>query len=571
MAVEKTAILFIFEANRFPLKNYLLLLLSLAIFGCKENKTKITIKHDPDFERGRLLFDEGNDSAYYYFNNVTSKQKNRLTVAEAYCYMSMIQSNAGDFYGSQESAVRSLKLLNENKKEHWDCIASDYNQLGLTSMQLKRFSLALAYFNKAIPYFTRSESQILALNNKAWAHQQLKQYPEAVEIYKRILSKKTSRAEYARFLSNAARTKWLERASYNSLPEFLTALQIRQNEKNDWGLNTSYSHLADYYANKNPDSALFYARQMYQVATKLNSADDQLEALDKLIKLSPASAVKDYFGTYQHINDSLQTSRNAAKNQFAVVRYESEKSKADNLILQKEITEKRYQILKREILLGFGFLLFISTSVIAFLWYKKRQQKLALEKESAIQENKFKISKKVHDVVANGLYRVMSEMENNPDIDRVLVIDKIEELYEKSRDISYDKPDLDQQEFNEKVSILLTAFATKDTKVITVGNTALVWDNVLQNVKYELEHILQELMVNMKKHSKADTVVFKFEREPKKLSIFYSDNGIGIVEEKFFNNGLQNTVSRIDAINGSIIFETKLEKGLKIHISIPVS
>jgi len=196
---------------------------------------------------------------------------------------------------------------------------------------------------------------------------------------------------------------------------------------------------------------------------------------------------------------------------------------------------------------------------------------MELEKQQAIQQNQLKTSKKVHDVVANGLYRVMSEMENQPDIDRELIIDRIEDLYEKSRDISYDKPELNKHQFNEKISTLLTSFATLSTKIIIVGNNAPMWEKVSLNAQYELEHILQELMVNMKKHSQADTVVIKFVQEKNSISIFYTDNGVGMAESKNFNNGLNNTVSRIDAIGGTVTFETKLEKGLKIYISVPVS
>ncbi len=516
------------------------------------------------FAKAESMFDAGNDSAFYYFNQVVAKQTNDLETARALCYMSLIQFDHGDFFGSQESATRALKLLKENNKSHQSVIGSCYNQLGRTSIKLKQYALAISYFNKAISFFDDKNDTLIAQNNEALAYQKLSEYAQSLKIYNQILAQKITRVEYARFLSNRAKTMWLANSQYNAAPELLKALSMRKAEKDDWGLNASYAHLADFYARKNPDSALTYAISMYQIAKKINSADDQLEALQKLITLSPSTATKKYFDVYQRLNDSVQTARNAAKNQFAIVRYESEKSKADNLVLQN-------QLIKREVLLASGFLLFIAASIIAFFWYKKRQQKMELEKQQAIQQNQLKTSKKVHDVVANGLYRVMSEMENQPDIDRELIIDRIEDLYEKSRDISYDKPELNKHQFNEKISALLTSFATLSTKIIIVGNNAPMWEKVSLNTQYELEHILQELMVNMKKHSQADTVVIKFVQEKNSISIFYTDNGVGMAESKNFNNGLNNTVSRIDAIGGTVTFETKLEKGLKIYISVPVS
>lgn len=540
--------------------------------SCKEKVIHPIPNANSYYSKAIKLYELSNDSAFYFFNKVTTETNvDSLTIAKAYNYMATIQTDGGDYYGAQESAVQSFSFLNKNNREHYSCFAANYNILGSTYDDLKLHELAIGYYDQAIHYSSDPESILTIKNNKALAFQKIKDYAKALTIYNQIISQNINQVEYARVSSNTARTKWLQNPKYNPLPQLLAALNIRRKLGNEWGLNASYAHLADYYTNIKPDSALFYAEGMYQIARKLESPTDQLEALEKIIKLSPAKKIKKYFDVYQHLNDSLQTARSAAKNQFAVVRYNSEKNKADNLILQKDNTEKRYQIIKRELLLASGFVVFIAVSISAFFWYKKRQQKMELEKESAIQENRLKTSKKVHDVVANGLYRVMSEMENQPEIDREAIIDKIEVLYEKSRDISYDQPEHDVQSFEVKISEILTSFATPRTKVIIVGNSNKLWEKVQPNVQYELEQVLQELMVNMKKHSNATTVVLKFEQEENQVNILYTDNGIGMPENKIFNNGWKNTVSRIDGIGGKLTFETKLEKGLKVHISFPVS
>jgi signal transduction histidine kinase len=75
----------------------------------------------------------------------------------------------------------------------------------------------------------------------------------------------------------------------------------------------------------------------------------------------------------------------------------------------------------------------------------------------------------------------------------------------------------------------------------------------------------------MRKHSRANTVSFRFERMENRISIIYSDNGIGSSGDIIYKNGLSSTVSRIENLHGEIIFDTKTEKGLKINISFPVS
>jgi signal transduction histidine kinase len=302
---------------------------------------------------------------------------------------------------------------------------------------------------------------------------------------------------------------------------------------------------------------------MYSVARRLNSPGDQLEALQKLIGLGPYNAVKHYFSVHQQLSDSVQTARNAAKNQFALIRYEAKKFEADNLRLQKANTEKEYQVIGAMALL-------IAVSISFVFWYRKRKQRMRLEAQNAIRENQLRISKRVHDVVANGLYRMMSEIENGGDVDKGLLLDKIEDMYERSRDLSYEKATFSNQDFHETIAQLVKSFATKITKVLVQGNSKNLWQNTSENTRQEVGHILQELMVNMRKHSKASNVLVKFGHYDNRINIIYSDDGIGFPEEFKYGNGLQNTGNRIKGIEGTITFDKNPGNGIRITISFPV-
>ncbi|GAA4204840.1 hypothetical protein GCM10022289_23450 [Pedobacter jeongneungensis] len=545
-------------------KTYIFLFFVLTVFACKKKSSTQAIVKNQNFEKAESFYFKNNDSAFYYFNKVTTTAQDSLLVAMSYNYMAVIQSDAGDYFGGQESLTLSLRFLNEQKETDLACIASNYNELGLNSTYFKKYTDAINYYNLALKFCRNEAYRLRFLNNKALAYQRSGAYSNAIDIYNEVLRKIRDKKEYARVLSNAAKTKWLQNPNYNPIADLSKALQMRYSEKDEWGQNASYAHLADYYEKKKPDSAFNYAQKMYLIATRLNSPDDRLEALQKLIKLSPAAATKQYFQKYQKIDDSLQTARSAAKNQFALIRYDTEKSKADNLVLQKDNEGKRYQI----IILSIGILLL---TIAGTLWYKKRKQRLELEAQNTIRENKLKTSQKVHDVVANGLYRIMNKLDNQESLKDNPIVNEIEELYEQSRDLSYEKPKSKNQSFNEKISELLKSFASENTRVILVGNSAPLWEKVPGQTRDEIEHILQELMVNMGKHSKASDVVIKFEQVQQKINIQYTDNGIGIAGKVQPNNGLTNTGTRIDAIGGTITFDTKVEKGLKIQISFPVS
>jgi len=551
------------------LKNSILftaiIILLLACY--KKEISKKEVK-DVDFDKARSLVNKNKDSAFFYFSKVATSNKDSLKVALAYNYMASIQAESNDYFGSQESLALSLKFLNEHKKTDYDCLSSTYNELGVSSYNLKNYQTALTYFENALKFSEDDFFRLIILNNKALVYQKAGKYNLALNIYELLLLKKSKNtSEYARVLSNIAKTQWLQNPNYNAAPKLLVALKIRQNEKDEWGLNASYSHLSDYYSIKSPNSALSYAIQMYKIAQKLSSPDDKLEALQKLIKLSPPTSTKQYFQTYQDLSDSIQTVRSAAKNQFAVIRYASEKHKADFLKAQAENIKKQKDILLRNI--GIGTL--VICLILGYIFYQRRQKSLRQEKEIEVKKTELKYVKKVHDGVANGLYRIMNKLDNHESLKDNPIVNEIEELYEQSRDISYERPRSKEQPFNEKISELLKSFASENTRVILVGNSAPLWEKVSEQAKDEIAHILQELMVNMGKHSQASDVVIKFEQVQQKINIYYTDNGIGITGKPQPKNGLTNTGSRIDAIGGTITFDTKVEKGLKIQISFPVS
>ncbi|WP_223708817.1 tetratricopeptide repeat-containing sensor histidine kinase [Niabella beijingensis] len=513
-----------------------------------------------DYKKGEAFYNKQNDSAFYYFNKATTSSPDSL-IPKAYTYMAIIQSQAGDYFGAQESLLNSMNNL-KGLDSIDRLLVSNYNEFGRTNSNLKNYDRAIYYYDQALKYIKDDRTRITALNNKGVNYQKKKQYAQAIAIYQSILEQtKNNKNKYAQVLSNMAYAKWLQDSSYPAAPDLLHALQIRKDEKNDWGLNASYAHLSDYYAHTQPGLALTYAEKMYSVAQQLSSPDDEQEALLKLIPLSPPEAVKKYFTRYQHLNDSLQTTRNNAKNQFALIRFDAEKSKTDNLILQKDNAEKKVQIIRQWIVLFCTILL----AAILFFWYRKRKQRL-------IREQQLKTSQKVHDVVANGLYRVISKIEHDKTGGKEQLLDDMSILYEQSRNISYEPvPENAARSFHESLSELLSSFGSDSTRVLITGNSKELWEHIKSTARKELKHILQELMVNMKKHSRAENVVIKFTRQEKQLTIDYTDDGIGLSPDFRYGNGLRNTETRIMNIGGTIIFNAKTSKGMKIQLTIPIA
>ncbi|GGG52276.1 tetratricopeptide repeat-containing sensor histidine kinase [Epilithonimonas arachidiradicis] len=548
------------------------LLLIICIISCSEKSTiekKNFTNHfyDIAFE----LRDNGQiDSSFSYFykaKDIFLQENDSFGVGKCLTNLAIIQENKGDYFGSQETSLSALHYFNNKDSLQYKYLSINYNSLGIAAAKLKNYREAIRFYTQALNFSSDLQDKALYQNNLGNSYTNNKNYNQAINIYNDALKiDNINGIIYSKTLTNLAFTKWLQNKNYNPIPEFQKALNIRLKENDNWGLNSSYAHIADYYLRSNPDSAKIYAKKMLDVARQIKSPDDQIEALQKLITLENSQNSKHYFQVYQNLSDSLQTARNKAKNQFALIRYETEKNKADFLKAKAESTERQNKIIVRNIIVIslFGLLIF------AYFYYRRRQKILRQEKLLEVKNTELKYSKKVHDKVANRIYQLMSQVENTEIIDKDSLLFGLENAYETSRDISYDNKEVNEnQNFSEQLHKMLDSYSSGSVKLISNGNTEKLWESVNFQNKTEVYLILQELMTNMKKHSQANIVSIKFSKDNSRINISYTDNGIGI-KNLSPKNGLQNMENRINAINGTIIFDTETNNLLKINISFPV-
>lgn len=570
--IKALSFFFILDKNKL-LKYICLLSISILFFySCADHAGKKK-KEDNLFYDKAFEFREKKipDSAFLYFikaRDLFLQQKDTVSAGKCLVNMGIISTDKADYFGGQELSLNAISYFDPKKKDQHFFIHSNYNNLGIATAQLGNYTQALKFYDLALKFAKDSSDIRLYLNNKATSYQKIGDYNAALKIYNHILKGAAkNKLVYAKALTNISATKWQQNPNYNAVPDYLKALHIREQKKDISGLNSSYIHLSDFYAKKQTDSALFYARQMYQVANQLNSADDRLLALKRLIKLSPPKLTQQYFVTYQNLADSVQNVRSIAKNQFALIRFETEKHKADFLKAQSENIQKRNDILRKNFALGILVLFLLA----GYWWYRKRKKVLEQEKLIEVKNTELKYVKKIHDRVANKVYQLMSEVENLPKVDRDTLIDKLEILYNISRDISYDSKDLHTgKNYGQELSEMLKSYASETRQVLIIGNEEELWEGISTEARTEVFYIMQELMTNMKKHSQAETVILKFNRNAGMMNISYSDDGIGMkdINKK---NGLTNTENRIKSIRGTVTFDNTQEKELEIQLSFPFS
>lgn len=90
-----------------------------------------------------------------------------------------------------------------------------------------------------------------------------------------------------------------------------------------------------------------------------------------------------------------------------------------------------------------------------------------------------------------------------------------------------------------------------------------------------LYRIIQELITNILKHSKAKKATINLILDSNLLHIEVKDNGVGLLHNLKNNKnkgiGLKNIETRLDYLSGTFYINEKVKNGTAIHISVPVS
>ena len=518
----------------------------------------INAKENVDFKKVYLFFNKHKEDS--------QQKKDTLKIIFDLRILASIEYKFGRLHKSDATAVSALQLI-ESMKISSTTIEPKIgilNHLGIVSYELGNYDRALELYDRVLKIAESPQLINIVHNNKANAYIQQKNYQLSIDEFKKVYKsnlKIGNKLQIARSLDNLGFAK--SKLNFeDALTNMLDALQIREQEQNVDELFVSYKHLSDYFVEqKNTKMAKYYADKAHDVAVKTKNPSYKLESLSLLINADTNVKVI----AYKKLSDSISKAKQKDANLFASIQYDynEEKRKADDATLKLAKTQLQEEKQKRFKLLYLGGGLLILLGSIFFYFILKMRHKK--EKLLEVYKTETRISKKVHDEVANDIYHVMTKMQTNITTDEE-VLDYLEDIYSKTREISKENSAIDVHEnFDELLNDLLLSYKSETINVITKNSVKVDWLKVSNEKKTALYRILQELMTNMKKHSKASIVVLTFDQN-EKLTINYSDNGVGCILKKGI--GLQNTENRIQAIHGIITFESQRNEGFKAKIIV---
>ncbi|WP_062061334.1 tetratricopeptide repeat-containing sensor histidine kinase [Aquimarina longa] len=531
----------------------------------KQNNDTIYIKHAL-FKLGR--YHKNNNQlvdAFDYYNQgfkISRIGKDSAKAGKNLLQMANIQASLGDYLGSKTTAIDGVKYI--EKTSNIKNIAGLYHIISVANREQKNYTEALKYNEKAFKLDTNSSRIQILKNTKANILANQGDYINAILLLKSLVSDsivQKNKSKYARVLGNLGYILWLKnKNNKKSEALLLEALYLCNEIKDIKGLIGNNIYLTKYYLEKDKIKALNHAESAYHNAKKLHSLTSILEALGFIFELREATNVeaKEFKEIYNKIKEINQNNREI----YAVTRYENDKLTTENLILKAETAKKEQQ----QIIYLFSTLLLLLGGGLVFYLFRQRHKR---EKIREVYNAETRISKKLHDELANDIYHVMVQIQNNQNNHDVL--DKLETIYNSTRDISREHNSFRTgQEYTTELSGMLSSYSTNNTKIIIKGIDEINWQSITPEKKIIVHRTLQELMVNMKKHSQAELVAIAFKKNSKNIMITYADTGVGVSKKEIiYSNGLRNTENRIKTIGGSFIFDSEKGKGFKARIYFP--
>jgi signal transduction histidine kinase/ligand-binding sensor domain-containing protein len=237
--------------------------------------------------------------------------------------------------------------------------------------------------------------------------------------------------------------------------------------------------------------------------------------------------------------------------------------------------------------LWFRFLLLLLLLGVAYYFstlyldYKIRHEKLKLEKEQAVDQERARISSDMHDDLGSGLstIRLLSEIAKRKiqDPSQTREIERISEaageLVDKMSEIIWAMNS--SNDSLENLIAYMRSFAADFLEHAHITHQFYIPESI-PNIKLSggtrrnIYLAVKETLHNVVKHAQATEVVIQIEMH-KNMTIMIKDNGKGFDQEKvrLFGNGLKNIQKRMQAVGGHA--DISSDNGTRVFLDIPLN
>ncbi len=533
------------------------------------------------------------DSTFYYYHkskNISAFLKDSAETGSRLLSMAILQLRELDYLGSEITTVEALKYVEPIKEKYNRLTISIYLNMGNTLANVKRSKDARYYYYKAkeiLDYdgtkYRIDRNHLNILNNIGMTYKDEGDYEKAASFFKEGLLFDSLKIKHPKnfqsFLGNLSSIYFLQGDTKKAIEGYKTVLESRKKYKNTYSESVSHTFLAEaYLRDKNYKLAEKHAKEGLKLAQKTRNSQKILDCLKLLSDLNSGQNAKKYLEEYINLSDSLTTRKRNLKNQFARIRYETDKKDKENTALKtdndKKIAEIIYQ--KQQKTIGWlaaasGLSLFGVSILFFFYRRKKTLYKGQLERVKAREHERQQIAKSLHDEVAGDLRLLHQKLEKSNLLEEAKKLDTVKEnvrnLSHQLSSISFGKVS-----FKDQIINLVSDYFELDFRITVAGLQENEWHTINDAVKRLLYLSTRESIQNSKKYAQASKISIDFTVHKKYVNLTITDNGIGFdtaISKKGI--GLQNLQERVEELNGTLNIESEIGDGTKTSIQIPIN
>ncbi|AXG70028.1 sensor histidine kinase ComP [Kordia sp. SMS9] len=481
-------------------------------------------------------------------------------------HLSSADKAIGDFIKAENLLVEILDNIQQFKSSDYRDYYHKAYYLLLANIyrDQKNGEKAIELYNRAFEKAKIAHDSAVIYNNISNVFKDVSNYKKSEEVLKKaypLIPRMIKQNDIAKIYDNLGFA--MSMLGNKTGEEYMNkGLEIRLKINDYTGLHSSYTQLAIYYKKFKKDSlAKLYASKALNTSKNIGIPKYRKKALGLFLDFSDDVYIKEY----KRLNDSLSDAEASMQNKYAMYRYDKAKSEAKALKAEKKVLESEFRMLMFAFLGGLIF-------IVAVFWIVTQRNRNKRHTLAEIYKTERNFSKKVHDELGNDIFYLMNQLQINPasllEKEGLQILNGLNEIYVKARDISKKYTTIETGErYHDELLSLLNSFGSDTTKIVTNEIALDFWQSVSTLKKEQLYRVLQELLTNMKKHSKATLVGITFTKIKKQVIIKYVDNGKGATKKELLvKNGLENVENRIGEINGTITFETNPSHGFKAEI-----
>ena len=528
----------------------------------------------------------------YLARELAQEIQDTLRLANAYNNIGLVMDEQG---------YHAEAATNYNKAHEFYKQLHDDERMAIVSLNLGVVYKELGDFTSSLKNYQEAQEMFKSLNN-AYAvavckvnlgsvYNELEQYDSAIKYSSQAESEFNNQG-YGRFAAVAMGNTGVAYGKLNQFAKAVNllnrAISLHRENNNSKGLSYCLLKLAEIQINIQPERAVESATEALEISTKANVkqeiADTHFILAKAYQKTGNLKEALHHQSEYIVLRDSLYQQNKVRQIRELQIKFDTERKERELAQSKMEIAVNELKITERNNQLILAGAISLMIIVFSFLMYRNqhhKQQKLLLKAQlaeartqSALQEERLRISQELHDNIGSQLTFVNSSLE---DLSNSITHEKFADIKKLTTDTI--------AELRKTVwlinhqSATLEEFITKLREYLhhTVGlEINLQFEgNGLQMIQAQeanhLFRIIQEAVNNTMKYAEATQLTIAITVDKQQvLRITINDNGKGFdTNASTIGFGLRSIRKRIDLLKGKLSIQSS-PQGTAIYTEVPL-